>query len=85
MRYITIPLAKRSLITAYVLGFARSIGEFGATLMIAGNIPGKTQMVPTAIYIAVETGNSAMAWAWTISIVVFSFVMLLFTGRKLEQ
>lgn len=85
LRFITIPLAKRSLITAYVLGFARSIGEFGATLMIAGNIPGKTQTVPTAIYIAVETGDTAMAWAWTISIIVFSFVMLLFTGRKLEQ
>ncbi|WP_054028868.1 molybdate ABC transporter permease subunit [Bacillus sp. FJAT-28004] len=85
LRYITLPLAKRSLTTAYLLGFARSIGEFGATLMIAGNIPGRTQTVPTAIYIAVETGEMGMAWAWTIAIVAFSFIMLLFTGRKLEQ
>jgi molybdate transport system permease protein len=85
LRFITLPLAKRSLMTAYLLGFARSIGEFGATLMIAGNIPGRTQTVPTAIYIAVETGETGMAWAWTIAIIAFSFVMLLFTGRKLEQ
>ncbi|MEV5024624.1 molybdate ABC transporter permease subunit [Paenibacillus sp. LPE1-1-1.1] len=84
-RYITMPLAKRSLTTAYLLGFARSIGEFGATLMIAGNIPGRTQTVPTAIYIAVETGETTMAWAWTAAIIAFSFIMLLFTGRKLEQ
>lgn len=85
LRYITLPLAKRSLTTAYLLGFARGLGEFGATLMIAGNIPGRTQTVPTAIYIAVETGEMGMAWAWTIAIISFSFVMLLFTGRKLEQ
>jgi len=84
-RYITLPLAKRSLTTAYLLGFARGLGEFGATLMIAGNIPGRTQTVPTAIYIAVETGEMGMAWAWTIAIISFSFIMLLFTGRKLEQ
>lgn len=85
LRFITLPLAKRSLMTAYLLGFARSIGEFGATLMIAGNIPGRTQTVPTAIYIAVETGETGMAWAWTIAIIAFSFVMLLFTGRRLDQ
>ncbi|WP_169082951.1 molybdate ABC transporter permease subunit [Paenibacillus sp. PL91] len=85
LRFITLPLAKRSLVTAYLLGFARSIGEFGATLMIAGNIPGRTQTVPTAIYIAVETGETGMAWAWTIAIIAFSFVMLLFTGRRLDQ
>lgn len=85
LRYITLPLAKQSLLTAYLLGFARSIGEFGATLMIAGNIPGRTQTVPTAIYVAVETGETAMAWAWTIAIIAFSFLMLLFTGRKLEH
>ncbi|WP_337101277.1 molybdate ABC transporter permease subunit [Paenibacillus sp. YIM B09110] len=85
MRYITLPLAKHSLLTAFVLGFARCLGEFGATLMIAGNIPGKTQTVPTAIYVAVDSGHTAMAWAWTISIVLFSFLLLSFTGRKMEQ
>ncbi len=81
-RYITFPLTFPSLLTAYILGFARSLGEFGATLMIAGNIPGKTQTIPTAIYVAVDSGNLHMAWAWTGAIIVISFLMLLFTGRR---
>ncbi|MHA6480827.1 molybdate ABC transporter permease subunit [Paenibacillus sp. strain BS8-2] len=80
-RLITLPLAWRSLMTGYILGFARGLGEFGATLMIAGNIPGKTQTVPTAIYVAVDAGRMSMAWAWTIGIIVISFLMLLLTGR----
>ncbi|MHA7965551.1 molybdate ABC transporter permease subunit [Paenibacillus sp. CAU 1782] len=81
LRYITLPLAFRSLVTAYILGFARSLGEFGATLMIAGNIPGKTQTIPTAIYVAVDSGNTGMAWAWTGAIIVISFVLLLVSRR----
>ncbi|MDF2838028.1 MAG: molybdenum transporter permease [Paenibacillus sp.] len=80
-RLIALPLAWRSLMTGYILGFARGLGEFGATLMIAGNIPGKTQTVPTAIYVAVDAGRMTMAWAWTIGIIVISFLMLLLTGR----
>lgn len=79
-RYIALPLAFRAAMTAYILGFARSLGEFGATLMIAGNIPGRTQTIPTAIYVAVDSGNMTMAWAWTIGMVVISFVLLLATG-----
>lgn len=79
-KYITLPLTFRSLISAYILGFARGLGEFGATLMIAGNIPGKTQTLPTAIYVAVDSGNTSMAWAWTCAIIVISF-MLLLIGR----
>lgn len=81
-RHITLPLMAPSLKTAYVLGFARSLGEFGATLMIAGNIPGRTQTVPTAIYVAVDSGHLSLAWAWTIAIVAVSFVLLLLTGRR---
>ncbi|OMF27198.1 molybdenum ABC transporter permease subunit [Paenibacillus sp. FSL H8-0548] len=81
-RFITLPLAFRSLSTAYILGFARGLGEFGATLMIAGNIPGRTQTIPTAIYVAVDSGNTAMAWAWTIAIIIISFMLLMLTGRK---
>ncbi|WP_274651425.1 molybdate ABC transporter permease subunit [Paenibacillus humicola] len=81
-RHVTLPLTYRPLLTAYILGFARGLGEFGATLMIAGNIPGKTQTIPTAIYIAVDAGNTTMAWAWTGSIIVISFLLLLVTGRK---
>lgn len=81
-RYITLPLTYRSMLSAYILGFARGLGEFGATLMIAGNIPGKTQTIPTAIFVAVDSGNTAMAWAWTASIIAISFVMLLFTRQR---
>ncbi|GLI04127.1 putative molybdenum transport system permease protein YvgM [Paenibacillus tyrfis] len=82
LRYITLPLAWRSLATAYILGFARALGEFGATLMIAGNIPGKTQTVPTAIYMAVESGRMTLAWWWTGSIIVISFMMMLIVNKK---
>ncbi|MGE6574443.1 molybdate ABC transporter permease subunit [Paenibacillus xylanexedens] len=81
-RYISLPLAGRTLMTAFILGFARALGEFGATLMIAGNIPGKTQTVPTAIYVAVDSGNQTMAWAWTVSIIIISFLMLLMTRQQ---
>ncbi|NOV01050.1 molybdate ABC transporter permease subunit [Paenibacillus planticolens] len=81
-RYITLPLTFRSLVSAYILGFARGLGEFGATLMIAGNIPGKTQTIPTAIYVAVDSGNTTMAWAWTCSIIFISFLMLFLTRQK---
>lgn len=80
-RYITLPLARPAMRTAYILGFARGIGEFGATLMIAGNIPGRTQTVPTAIYIAVESGNMTLAWLLTGSIVLISYMLLLFVPR----
>lgn len=84
-RHITFPLTYRSAVTAYILGFARSLGEFGATLMIAGNIPGKTQTIPTAIYVAVDTGNMTMVWAWTGSVIAFSFLLLLLTGPKRSE
>lgn len=84
-RFITLPLAKPSLISGYILGFARGLGEFGATLMLAGNIPGKTQTIPTAIYIAVDSGKMTMAWLWSISIIVISFVMLSFANRKSKR
>ncbi len=80
-RHVLLPLSARSLLSSYILGFARAIGEFGATLMIAGNIPGRTQTLPTAIYVAVDSGNWTMAWVWTTAIIVISFAMLLFTGR----
>ncbi|MNP32789.1 Molybdenum transport system permease protein ModB [compost metagenome] len=81
-RHITFPLIYRSFLTAYILGFARALGEFGATLMLAGNIPGKTQTLPTAIYVAVDAGNMPMAWTWTGMMILISFLMLLLIGRK---
>lgn len=82
--FITIPLASKALITGSILSFARALGEFGATLMFAGNIPGETQTLPTAIYIAIDSGNMVMAWMWVIAIVIISFIMLLIVRVKQE-
>lgn len=82
--FISIPLASNSLISGSILSFARALGEFGATLMFAGNIPGVTQTIPTAIYIALDSGNMTMAWAWVISIVIISFIMMLIVRIKHE-
>jgi molybdate transport system permease protein len=80
-RYITVPLASRALLTGYILGFARALGEFGATLMIAGNIPHRTQTIPTAIYVAVDAGNLTLEWMWAFTMVFLSFLMLLVANR----
>ncbi|HSE94687.1 MAG TPA: molybdate ABC transporter permease subunit [Methylomirabilota bacterium] len=58
---VTLPLARRGIIAGLVLAFARALGEFGATLMLAGNIPGRTTTMPLAIYTAVSTGEAAEA------------------------
>ncbi|WP_170008122.1 molybdate ABC transporter permease subunit [Bacillus fonticola] len=76
--HISMPLAFGSLITGGILSFARALGEFGATLMFAGNIPGKTQTIPTAIYMALDSGNMELAWLWVVTIMVISFCMLSF-------
>ncbi|MFL0362254.1 molybdate ABC transporter permease subunit [Pseudobacillus sp. 179-B 2D1 NHS] len=80
--FISIPLASKALISGSILSFARALGEFGATLMFAGNIPGETQTIPTAIYIAIDSGNMTMAWLWVLSIVLLSFVMLLIVRMR---
>jgi len=58
---VTLPLARNGILAGLVLAFARALGEFGATLMLAGNIPGKTATAPLAIYTAVQTGEDAVA------------------------
>ncbi|MDR7080385.1 molybdate transport system permease protein [Neobacillus niacini] len=75
--FVTIPLAYKAIISGAILSFARALGEFGATLMFAGNIPGKTQTIPTAIYVAIDSGNMELAWLWVASIMVISFLMLI--------
>ncbi len=82
---ITFPLAWPGIISGIVLSFCRAIGEFGATLMVAGNIPGKTQTVPTAIYYAVENGNSQLANTLVLIMAVFSFVLILTLNKWLEK
>lgn len=74
---ISVPLALKAIISGAILSFARALGEFGATLMFAGNIPGKTQTIPTAIYIAIDSGNMELAWLWVMSMIGISFLMLI--------
>lgn len=73
---ITIPLSYRSIATGFILSFTRAFGEFGATLMFAGNIPGKTQTIPTAIYLAIESGQTKIATYYALISIGFSFVLL---------
>ena len=73
---IAIPLAWPGIIGGLVLSFARALGEFGATLMIAGNIPGRTQTMPVAIFFAVESGDMNKAMFWVLIIISISFIMI---------
>jgi molybdate transport system permease protein len=75
--YISIPLSLKTIVSGAILSFARGLGEFGATLMFAGNIPGKTQTMPTAIFVAIESGNMTMAWMWVLVTIALSFLLLL--------
>ncbi|WP_181350359.1 molybdate ABC transporter permease subunit [Thalassobacillus sp. CUG 92003] len=70
---ISFPLAWPGLLAGLVLTFARALGEFGATLMVAGYIPNKTETIPLAIYFAVESGRRETAIVWVIIIVVLGF------------
>lgn len=76
--YVVLPLAAKFIVSGAVLSFARALGEFGATLMVAGNIPGKTQTIATAIYVAVESNDMRLAWLWVGTTVVISFGLLFF-------
>ncbi|MDS0526903.1 molybdate ABC transporter permease subunit [Clostridium sp. SHJSY1] len=74
---IAVPLATPGIIGGIVLSFARAMGEFGATLMLAGNIPGKTQTMPLAIFFAVEGNDMNKAILWVIIIISISFFMII--------
>jgi len=75
-RRVTIPLAAPGILSGIALSFARALGEFGATLMIAGNIPGKTQTIPLALYSAVESGRTREANAYLLVTVALSFAVI---------
>jgi molybdate transport system permease protein len=78
---VTLPLARRSVMAAAILAFARTLGDFGITIMIAGNIPGRTQTVAVAIYDAVESGNGALARTLVIILSVVAIVILSVANR----
>lgn len=78
---VTIPLSWKGLVAGTVLAFARATGEFGATLMVAGNIPFRTQTLPIAIYDAVQSGNMHLANLLVAIITVFSVLTLYLVNR----
>ena len=75
-RTVTRPLSIPGIVSGIVLTFARALGEFGATLMLAGNIPGRTQTIPTAIYYSVVTGKEDEAMNLVVVMVLFSFALV---------
>jgi molybdate transport system permease protein len=81
---VTLPLARRGILAGLVLGATRALGEFGATLMVAGNIPGRTQTLPLAIYDAVQNRQYSQANAMVILMTVLAFLSL-WAVRKFEN
>jgi len=83
--YVTLPLAARGIIAASMLAFARSLGDFGATLMVAGNIPGRTQTASVAIYDATQVGRDADAQILALILSAVAFALLYLTNRLTAQ
>ncbi|MGE5569968.1 MAG: molybdate ABC transporter permease subunit [Rhodospirillales bacterium] len=82
---VSLPLARRSILAVMVLAFARSLGDFGITIMIAGNIPGRTQTMSVAIYDAVEAGNGEAARMLVLVISVLAISILYVANRLLAR
>jgi molybdate transport system permease protein len=77
---VCMPNAFPGIASGTILAFARALGEFGATLMLAGNIPGRTQTMPTAIYTAIQSGRERDAIVWVLVLLFFSCLMILLMG-----
>ncbi len=81
---VSLPLAWRGILAGAMLAFARAMGEFGATLMVAGNLPGKTQTLSIAVYDAVQAGNDAGATLLVLLISTVCLTILLVSGKALK-
>src|SRR5216683_2248317 len=81
---VTLPLSRRAVIAASVLAFARALGDFGATLMIAGDIPGRTQTAAIAIYDAVEAGDTIVARVMVLVLSVMAMAIV-YAANRLQQ
>jgi len=81
---VSLPLAMPGILSGTMLAYARAMGEFGATLMVAGNMPGRTQTMPLAIYSAVQSGNNALANSLVVIISVVCIIILWTSGKLLK-
>lgn len=81
---VSLPLAFRGVLSGGMLAFARAMGEFGATLMVAGNLPGKTQTLSLAVYSAVQGGNDALANTLVLIISLVCVIILMTTSKLLQ-
>jgi molybdate transport system permease protein len=84
LRTITLPLASRGIAAGAVLGFSRALGEFGATIMIAGAIPGRTRTLAVGIYTLVETGREDAAWSLLAISALLAFGAIYVSNRLVE-
>lgn len=82
---ILLPVARPGIVAAVILAFARALGEFGATIMIAGNIPGKTQTMSLAIYTAMQSGNRELAYRWVAIIMAISITTMFLMNCIVER
>jgi molybdate transport system permease protein len=82
---VSLPLATRGIMAGVLLAFARALGEFGATLMVAGNLPGRTQTLSVAIYEAVQAGDDAAATFLVVVTSITCIVLLMVAGRLMPD
>ena len=84
LRTITLPLASRGIVAGAILGFSRALGEFGATIMVAGAIPGRTQTLAVGNYTFVETGREEAAWGLLLLSALLAFGAIYVSNRLVE-
>lgn len=77
---IVLPQSKSSILAGVILAFSRALGEFGATIMVAGNIPGKTQTISLKIYMLIQSGNINEAYSWVLLTVCISCIFVTIIG-----
>jgi len=82
---VTLPLAARAILSGAVLAFARAIGEFGATIVVAGNIPGRTQTLALAIYDRVQLGRDSEAYRLVLISVAIAFAAIWIAETALRR
>jgi len=82
---VSLPLAWRGILAGAMLAFARAMGEFGATLMIAGNLPGKTQTLSLAVYDAVQAGKDSLATTLVLITSIVCVLVLVSSGKILKS